>query len=127
MDLRACDRIGTGRPKENPYRFRKYKAMIEEVLADPINVSMLKINGNDLIKLLQTEPGPKLGHILHALLEEVLEHPSKNTKEYLEKRSMELDILDIKALKELGDEGKRKKEEEEQKSIQNIRRKYWVD
>jgi hypothetical protein len=32
MDVRACDRIGTGRPKENPYRLRKYKAMIEEAL-----------------------------------------------------------------------------------------------
>ncbi len=27
LNLRICDRIGTGRPKEQPFRFRKYKAI----------------------------------------------------------------------------------------------------
>src|SRR3989344_2706050 len=30
LNLRICDRIGTGRPKEQPFRFRKYKAMVEQ-------------------------------------------------------------------------------------------------
>ncbi|TSC61627.1 MAG: polynucleotide adenylyltransferase [Parcubacteria group bacterium Gr01-1014_48] len=127
MDLRACDRIGTGRPKENPYRFRKYKAMIEEVLEDPINVTMLKINGSDLISLLGIEPGPKIGHILHALLEETLEDPSKNTKEFLEKRAQQLNRMDIDELKKLGDQGRIKKEKTEEENIAKIHRKYWVD
>ncbi|HEY0964621.1 MAG TPA: HD domain-containing protein, partial [Candidatus Paceibacterota bacterium] len=29
LNLRVCDRIGTGRPKEQPFRFRKYKAMVD--------------------------------------------------------------------------------------------------
>lgn len=127
MDLRACDRIGTGRPKENPYRFRKYKAMIEEVLEDPINVSMLKLNGNDLIALLNIEPGPKIGHILHALLEEVLEDPSKNTKEYLKERAIALNNLEIETLKSLGDQGKQKKEEMSEEGVKKIRRRYGVE
>ena len=32
VNIRMCDRIGTGRPKENPYRLRKYESMIEEAL-----------------------------------------------------------------------------------------------
>lgn len=28
MDLRVCDRIGTGRPKEDPYRLRMYKVVV---------------------------------------------------------------------------------------------------
>jgi hypothetical protein len=32
VELRKCDRIGTGRPTEEPYRFRKYQSMIEEAL-----------------------------------------------------------------------------------------------
>src|SRR5262249_42487041 len=48
VDLRICDRIGTGRPKEEPYRLRKYQSMIEEALHDPISLAMLKINGEGI-------------------------------------------------------------------------------
>ena len=36
IDLRVCDRIGTGRPKEQPYRLRKYTSFVEEVLREPV-------------------------------------------------------------------------------------------
>jgi putative nucleotidyltransferase with HDIG domain len=45
LNLRICDRIGTGRPKEQPFRLRKYMAMVDQALRDPISVGMLKING----------------------------------------------------------------------------------
>ena len=32
MNVRFCDRIGMGRPKESPYRLRKYESMIEEAM-----------------------------------------------------------------------------------------------
>jgi putative nucleotidyltransferase with HDIG domain len=86
MNLRACDRIGTGRPKEHPYRFRKYRAMVEEALRDPLSVSMLAINGTDLIEAGEN-PGPRIGAILHALLEEVLDDPKRNSREYLISRA----------------------------------------
>ena len=47
MNIRICDRIGTGRPKEDPYRLRKYHSMIEEALRDPVSLSMLKIDGKE--------------------------------------------------------------------------------
>ncbi len=127
MNLRICDRIGTGRPKEQPFRFRKYKSMLEEAMRDPVSVGMLKIDGNQIIEVLGIEPGPKIGFILHALLEEVLEDPTKNTLEYLEITAKKLNKLDIKELKSMGDKGKEKKEQAEQEEVSQIRKKYHVE
>src|SRR3989344_3660294 len=72
LNLRICDRIGTGRPKEQPFRFRKYMSMVDEAMRDPISVAMLKIDGSRIIKLGQ-EAGPRIGWVIsveqtHALL-----------------------------------------------------------
>ena len=83
MKLRACDRIGMGRPKEDPYRLRKYEAMIEEAMRAPTSVKMLKINGNDLMTVLHEKPGPKIGFILNALLEEVLKSQTPKWVNYI--------------------------------------------
>lgn len=126
MNLRICDRIGTGRPKENPYRLRKYKAMVEEAMRDPVSVGMLAIDGKKVMETVSLEAGPKIGFILHALLEEVLENPSLNNTDYLTQRANELNNLPIEELKTLGEQGKGKKEAEEEKQIKTIRNKYWV-
>ncbi len=126
MNLRICDRIGTGRPKEDPYRLRKYKAMVEEALHDPISVKMLKIDGNKIIELSKSNAGPKVGWTLHALLEEVIDNPKLNTSEYLDKRALELLSMKEKDLKELGEKGKSIKETEEKKNVGEIRKKYHV-
>ncbi len=126
MNVRICDRIGTGRPKEDPYRLRKYHAMIEEAMRDPISVGMLKIDGKKLMEITQTPAGPKIGYTLHALLEEVLEDPSKNTTEYMEKRGQQLIQLPESELRELGEKGKESKEEKDQELIGEIRKKHWV-
>ena len=127
MDLRACDRIGTGRPKENPYRLRKYKAMVEEAMRDPVSVGMLKIDGGRIMQIAGIEPGPKIGHILHALLEEVLDDPAKNTEEYMEKRALELSKMSEQELAALGEKGKEEKKKLEEAEIKEIRGKYHVE
>ncbi len=126
MQLRRCDRIGTGRPKEQPFRLRKYTAMVEEALRDPISVKMLKIDGSRIMEITGEKPGPKLGYTLHALLEEVLEDPLKNTAEYMEKRALELMQLSEDELKVLGDAGKAKRDEEEAADIAEIQKKHSV-
>lgn len=126
MNLRVCDRIGTGRPKEQPFRFRKYQSMIEEALRDPISVGMLKVDGAKIMELLDERPGPRVGYILHALLEEVLDDPKKNTLEYLEGRVRELAQLPEGELKKLGEEGKERKEEADAEVIEGLRKKYHV-
>jgi poly(A) polymerase/tRNA nucleotidyltransferase (CCA-adding enzyme) len=126
MNLRVCDRIGTGRPKEQPYRLRKYKSMVEEALRDPISVTMLEIDGNDLIRA-GVPVGPKIGYILHALLEEVLEDPTLNTKDFLTKKALELKELSDADLKKLGESGKMAKEETDEGEIKKIRSKHFVE
>ena len=127
INVRLCDRIGTGRPKENPYRLRKYQAMIEEVMRDPISVGMLKINGAKIMTLLGIAPGPKIGFLLNALLEEILEDPSLNIEEYLSKRTQELSKMSDSELKVLAEKGRTKKEAEEEKQVKKIRGKHYVE
>jgi len=126
MNLRICDRIGMGRPKEEPYRLRKYESMIEEALRAPTSVGMLKIDGKRVMKVTRETPGPKIGHILNALLEEALENPDINNEVFLVKRVGELAKLSENELKKLADKGKDKKEEIEQQELKKIRDKYRV-
>ncbi len=125
LNLRVCDRIGTGRPKAHPFRLRKYMSMVDEAMRDAVSVGMLKIDGTKLIELAE-KPGPRIGWILHALLEEVLDEPEKNTGEYLEKRAAELMKVDDKELRELGEAGKDRREEEDEAAIQKLREKHHV-
>jgi tRNA nucleotidyltransferase (CCA-adding enzyme) len=127
MNVRIADRVGTGRPKEEPYRLRKYQAMIEEVMSDPVSVGMLKIDGKGVMDVIHETPGPKIGYILHALLEEVIEDPKLNTEEYLQKRAQELAKLSQTELKALGEKGKQIKAEEEEKKVGEIRKRYSVE
>ncbi len=127
VKLRICDRIGTGRPKEQPFRLRKYQAMIDQALRDPISVGMLAIDGKGVMEATGQTPGPRLGWTLHALLEEVLDDSAKNTLEYMKNRSIELSKLSDDELKSLGEEGKERKEEAEEAEIKDIQKKHFVD
>ncbi len=125
MEIRECDRVGM-KKKEAPYRLRKYHAMIEEALHDPISVKQLKINGEYLMNTLHMKPGPRMGWILIALLEEVLDDPTKNTVEILSERVGELEKLSDTDLKALGDKAKEKKEELEEEEVGKLRKKHGV-
>lgn len=127
LKLRRCDRIGTGRPKEQPFRLRKYTAMVEEALRDPISVKMLKIDGTRIMELTSERPSKKLGDTLNALLEEVLDDPLKNTTEYLEERAVALMKLTEVELSALGAQGREKKEKEEADAVAELHKKHKVD
>jgi poly(A) polymerase/tRNA nucleotidyltransferase (CCA-adding enzyme) len=127
LNLRICDRIGTGRPKEQPFRLRKYMAMVDQAMRDPISVGMLKINGSDLMTEVGENPGPRVGWILHALLEEVLEDPQKNTREYLLEKSRVLSSMETSALKDMGEAGKDAQNEAEEQELSKIKAKHKVD
>lgn len=126
MNLRICDRVGTGRPKEQPFRFRKYKSMIEEALRDPITVGMLKIDGAGVMHVTHETPGPRIGYILNALLEEVLDAPSKNTEEYLYARAKELSGLPDAELRARGLSGKERGKREDELAVDELRKKHNV-
>lgn len=125
MEVRECDRVGM-KKAEAPYRLRKYHAMIEEAIRDPISVSQLVVDGKYLMEVLHMKPSPRMGWILHALLEEVLEDPTLNTLEKLSERAKDLDELADKDLKVLGEKGKEKKEEVNVGEVQKLHMKHGV-
>ncbi len=125
MDMRECDRVGM-KKKEAPYRLRKYFAMVEEALRDPISVGQLKIDGEYLKNELGIAPGPRMGWILHALLEEVLDAPGKNNVEHLSELVKSLNMLGDDELRTLGERGKEKKEELEKEEVVKLHKKHGV-
>lgn len=126
LNIRVCDRIGMGRPKEEPFRLRKYKAMVDQALRDPISVKMLKINGDKIMELSGEKPGPKLGYVLHALLEEVLDDTSKNTAKYLESKALTMLKMSERELKIMAEAGKQRQAEEEEAALKDIAREHKV-
>lgn len=66
------------------------RAFYQEVIKDAECVSLktLAVNGKDLMEA-GISPGRHLGEILHSMLQDVLEEPSHNTREYLMGHLME--------------------------------------
>ena len=50
---------------------------------DPIVAKDLRVDGDDLMKNLELEPGPHLGNLLERLLSHVIDHPKDNEKSKL--------------------------------------------
>lgn len=85
LDLRIADRLGSG-SKETSWRLEEFKERIIDVQKHTPSVNDLVVDGNDIMQILGISPGPKIGEILKKLFEEILEDPTKNTREYLLKR-----------------------------------------
>ncbi|MEK9186686.1 MAG: HD domain-containing protein [Patescibacteria group bacterium] len=126
FSVREADRIGSGVAKAVPYRLRHLKAMIEKVKKDPISVKMLKVNGNDVIKELKIEPGPKVGQILSILLEETLDNPKLNEKEKLIKKIHELNKFSEKELQKMMAAAKKKAANVQKRIDEEVMKKYFV-
>jgi hypothetical protein len=126
LNLRVCDRIGTGRPKAHPFRLRKYIAMVEEALRDPISVKQLKVNGGDIMRILGVTGGPRVGWILACLLEEVLVDPAKNTGDYLVARVKDLGAMPDTDLKDLSELAKKTRDAAEEAELKLIKDKHRV-
>ncbi len=100
--------------------------MVDQALRDPISVKMLRIDGDTIMDITGEKPGKRLGYVLHALLEEVLEDPAKNTEEYLKTRVFELFKLGDIELYALAEAGKQKLEEEERAALKDISKEHNV-
>jgi len=86
MDLRIGDRLGGGLQQPESWRLKLFRERLKEVLKKPFTVADLKVDGNDVMKILKIKPGPKIGEILNKLFGEVLDDNKKNNKEYLLKK-----------------------------------------
>ena len=123
MSVRIGDRLGSGTKKAKPYKLRHFEYMVDKVSKDPVNVKMLKINGNLMITELNFVPGPQIGAILDVLLAEVIEDPAKNTLEHLTERALLLKNEDLATLRNLA---KEKIQEKRTEDDQDIKKKHWV-
>ena len=126
LQLRMADRIGSGVPKAEPYKLRHLRYIIEKVSRDPISVKMLKVKGNDVIRILDIQPGLKVGQILDILLSYVLDDPQKNEKEFLEKEIKKLSGLSEKEISSLAQKAKKEREKLEIKRDEMTKAKYWL-
>ena len=126
LRLRMADRIGSGVPKAEPYKLRHLRYLLEKVALDPLSPKMLQINGNDVMKLGSIPAGPAIGQVLDVLLSEVLDDPTKNTREYLEPRAKELLSLEKEALQNLAEKAKKDREHIEIRRDEMTKQKYWL-
>lgn len=79
LDLRIGDRLGSGASLTS-WRLEEFKKRLIEIQKQPFTVKDLKINGNDIMKILQIKPGPKVGQTLQDLFEKVVEKKLENKK-----------------------------------------------
>ncbi|MBI1888968.1 MAG: CCA tRNA nucleotidyltransferase [Candidatus Spechtbacteria bacterium] len=126
VKVRICDRMGSGVPKPEPYRLRHFRYMVEKVQKDPISVKLLKVNGEDVMKILEIAPGPKVGQILAILLDEVLDEPKLNTKKYLKGKVKELGKMADSDLAELTKKAREKEQKFEKAVDEEVKEKYWI-
>jgi putative nucleotidyltransferase with HDIG domain len=91
LALRIGDRLGGG-ATETSWRLELFKKRLEEVQQQPFSVTDLKVDGNDVMKVLGVPPGPVVGKVLNDLFAEVEAGKLKNEQEDLLKRMKELKI-----------------------------------
>jgi len=82
LDLRTGDRIGSGATPTS-WRLELFKKRIIEVQKQPFAIADLKVDGNDVMKVLNIKPGRQIGDILKNLFEQVVEGKLKNERSIL--------------------------------------------
>lgn len=82
IDLRFGDRIGSG-AKPDSWRFDLFRKRLIEVQKQPFQIKDLKIGGNDVMRILKLDPGPKVGEILKNIFDQVVDKKIENKKEAL--------------------------------------------
>lgn len=89
--LRICDGESTVGHSFSPAMILALSERINAELDKNNALSMkdLRINGKRLTEI-GIKPGPEMGRILQNLLDEVIDDPSRNTEEYLEKEALRI-------------------------------------
>lgn len=126
MRVREADRIGSGVPKAVVYKMRHLLFMIEKVKHDPVHPKMLAVRGDDVMRLLGIAAGPRIGWLLNVLLDDVLDEPTRNTREYLEPKVREFGALPDDALRALSEKARARTEEFEEGVEAGMKKKYAV-
>src|SRR5262249_41852835 len=82
FDLRIADMLGNGLKQGFPVYLEQMRKRIERLIAESsaLHVTDLAVDGRDVMRELAVPPGRAVGETLEALLEEVLDDPSRNTR-----------------------------------------------
>ena len=85
--LREADITSRGRGEDPECETRELRTRIARVAAEDavLRVKDLAVNGADVMRVLGVGPGPQVGSVLNRLLERVLDDPTLNQKETLER------------------------------------------
>ncbi len=89
LALRVADRLGGG-ATETSWRLEEFKKRLVEVQKEPFSIRDLKIDGFDVMKELNLQPGPKVGEIMEKLFKEVVDKKLSNEKDELLKNLREI-------------------------------------
>jgi len=84
LDLRTADRLGSG-VKATSWRLELFKKRLIEVQKEPFKITDLKVNGYDVMEILNIKPGPKVGKVLKYLFNQVVEKKLENKRVILVK------------------------------------------
>ena len=128
VKVRICDRMGMDVPKAVPYRLRHFQFRVEKILREEEapTPKMLRIKGEDIMRILSIQPGPKIGRVIEVLMQEVIDDPSLNEKETLEGRVAELGKLSDEELIKIAQAAETKVEMTEDERVSEMKAKYWV-
>ncbi len=85
LSLRIGDRLGGG-ARETSWRLKLFVKRLDEVQKQPFTVADLKVDGHDVMEILNLDSGPKVGQILNELFIEVVEKGEPNERNSLLKK-----------------------------------------
>lgn len=83
FDVRIGDRLGSGCPKAESWRLKKYRQRTIDVQKHIPTPADLKINGYDVMEILKIKPGPLVGKILKNLFDQVENQSIVNDRQIL--------------------------------------------
>jgi len=92
LDLRIADRLGSG-AKPTSWRLELFKKRLIKVQKQPFKITDLKVNGDDVMRILDIKTGPKVGRVLKYLFNLIIEKKLENKRTIL--------LEEIKKIKDL--------------------------
>lgn len=93
LELRRADRLASGTREgdlspETIYLLEQVERILKEDAA--LKVTDLAVDGHDVMQIFGRPPGPYVGQVLRRLLDEVVEEPERNRREWLLARLQEM-------------------------------------
>ena len=82
FSLRHADRLG-GAASETSWRTELFKKRVAELLIEPFTVKDLKIDGTDVMQVLQIKPSRQVGDVLDGIFEKVIQKELVNERDVL--------------------------------------------